>query len=170
MFVRNDIDFTVKTDWDKDIEVLLLDIHLPKTKPLLVGVCYRPSDQSTFYKRLENTLNSCGVAKRECILMGDFNTDVSSKDCPTNRAFIRFSKLFDFKQLIKDPTRVGQTTQTTIDLILVSDVCNISQQGVIAYGLSDHFITYCTRKVQRKTFSSHKCIKIRSFRNYCAEQ
>lgn len=162
VFVRNDIDFTVKTDWVKDIEVLLLDIHLPKTMPLLVGVCNRLTDQSVFCKSVENVLNSCGIAKREYILIGDFNTYVS-KGCPTYRDFIRFSKLFDFKQLIKEPTRVGQTTQTIINLILVSDVYNISQH------ISDHFITYCTRKVQRKTSLSHKCIKIRSFKNYYAE-
>lgn len=129
--------------------------------PLLVGVCNRPPDQSVFYKGLENVQNSCGIAKRKYILIGDFN--VSNKGCPTSRDFIRFSKLFDFKQLIKEPTRVGQTTQTIINLILVSDVYNISQH------ISDHFITYCTRKVQRKTSLSHKCIKIRSFKNYYAE-
>ena len=69
-FVRNDIDFTVRTDWDEDIEVLLLDIHLPKTKPLLVGVCYRPPDQSVFYESLENVMNICGMAKSLCIFDG----------------------------------------------------------------------------------------------------
>ena len=71
-------------------------------------------------------MNSCGMAKSECILMGDFNTDASNKSCPTYRAFIRFSKLFDLKQLIKEPTRIGQTTPTIIDLILVVSQMNVT--------------------------------------------
>lgn len=72
-------------------------------------------------------------------------------------------------QLISEPTRVNHTSQTTIDLIMVSDKANISQHGVIPYGISDHFMTFCTRKVHRETFSNHKTVKMRSLKNYCVE-
>lgn len=50
-FVRSDINFIITECLDseqEDIEVILLDIRLPKTKPLLLGVCYRPPLHNTF--------------------------------------------------------------------------------------------------------------------------
>jgi hypothetical protein len=63
---------------------------------------------------------------------------------------------------------IGKSTQSTIYLILVPDKEHISQSGVIEYSLSDHFLIYCTRKLQRATFNRHKTIKIRSFKRYSA--
>ena len=55
--------------------------------------------------------------------------------------------MFHFKQLINTSTRVGHSSSTTIDLIIVSDSENIFQSGVLNTCFSDHFTTYCTRKV-----------------------
>ena len=106
--------------------------------------------------------------ERECILIGDFNTDVIKKTCPTYSGYSRCCNMFGLTKLIKDPTRIGKSTQSTIDLILVSDKENISHSGEIEYSLSDHFLIYCTRMLQRATFNRHKTIKIRSFKRYSA--
>ena len=42
----------------------------------------------------------------------------------------------------------------------------ISQYGVITTGLSDHLITYCTRKSTKVVFNKHQGVKIRSLKNY----
>ena len=49
-----------------------------------------------------------------------------------------FCFILDLTQLIKDPTRICESCQSIIDLILVSDVQKICQQGVIECGMSDH--------------------------------
>ena len=36
-------------------------------------------------------------------------------------------------------------------------------------GISDHYITYCTRKTQKPYVGTHRIIKIRSLRNYDRE-
>ena len=77
-----------------------------------------------------------------------------------------FCRMFDFKQLIDKPTRVTPTSKTALDLIFVSDQQNVSQSGVLTYGVSDHFLTFCSRKTTKLVFNKHKTIKVRSMKNY----
>ena len=72
-------------------------------------------------------------------------------------------------QIIKDSTRVTYTTKSIIDLIMVSDVGTISQQGVLTSGLSDHFIIYCTRKTVKSLLNKHHTTIIRSMKHYSKE-
>ena len=77
MFIRLDLHFSVREDFDQSNEakILMIDICLPKTKPILLGVCYRPQ-QNSFYEHLENVLNKYPKwMERECILiLSDCNT------------------------------------------------------------------------------------------------
>ena len=74
--------------------------------------------------------------------------------------------MFDLKQLIKEPTRVRPTSRTLIDHVLVSDIRNVLQSGVIDYGISDHNMIYFTRKVKRHRFNGHNSTRIRSLKFY----
>ena len=47
-YIRSDISFNVRGDFSSEIENIFLDILLPKTKPILIGILYRPPDQSRF--------------------------------------------------------------------------------------------------------------------------
>ena len=67
------------------------------------------------------------------------------------------------------PTSICEKVQSTIDLILVSDKSKISQIVVIIYGISDHFITFCTR-IFKYIFKCHKTIRIRGLNKYCVEK
>ena len=78
----------------------------------------------------------------------------------------RCSRVFSFTQLICEPTRICGTTSSIIDLILVSDTKSISQSGVLIYGISDHFLTFCLRRAHRITFNCHKSISARSLKRY----
>ena len=72
-------------------------------------------------------------------------------------------------QLINTSTRIIPTSESCLDLIFVSHRDKISQSGVINIGLSDHFLTYCTRTVQRGSFNTHNSVNIRSMKNYSYE-
>jgi hypothetical protein len=77
--------------------------------------------------------------------------------------------LFSFYQIIVDPTRVTCDTESIIDHILCNFKENIVNSGVITTGISDHFMTFCTRKIFRGHFKSHNIIKIRSLKNDSVE-
>ena len=57
---------------------------------------------------------------------------------PMYKPLKHFCVKLDLNQLINEPTRITPSSQTTIDLVLVSDKTKISKSGVIDYGLSDH--------------------------------
>lgn len=59
--------------------------------------------------------------------------------------------------------------KSIIDHILFNFKGNIVNSGDITTGISDHFLTFCTRKVSRGNFKSHNIIKIRCLKNYSIE-
>ena len=59
-------------------------------------------------------------------------------------------KTLQFKELIKEPTRIASNASTLIDLIATNNPQNISDSGVIRASLSDHEMIYCIRKLNWK--------------------
>jgi hypothetical protein len=89
--------------------------------------------------------------------MGDLNCDISKtpQDPNTRKLLFSFS-LYQFDQLINEPTRVTRTSATMIDLFFTNKPENILQSGVIHLGISDHSLIYAVRK-----FNSPKCREIK---------
>ena len=71
--------------------------------------------------------------------------------------------VFGLKHLITELTRICNNSESAIDLILVTDYEKVCQSGVLSDAISDHLITYSTRKVNRapvnnrNTFLMHFC-------------
>ena len=169
LFIRENLTFNRRLDIITDsIETLWVEILQPKTIPILVGVAYRPPSQSDFYDIFEQTCHQINTNKHEIIILGDFNADVKA-DSNLQRRLVEFQTTFDLDQVIVEPTRITPKSRTIIDLILVSDPAKISQSGVIEIGVSDHFLTYCTRKITKVLYHKHNNIKIRSLKNYNKE-
>ena len=75
----------LSTDLQTDnLETVWAEVLLPKTRPILTGICYRPPRQSDFFDVLELSINE-GHCLNECILLGDFNTDIL---LPTNNVLV----------------------------------------------------------------------------------
>ena len=56
-FIRYDIAFSERTDLNNlKLEAVWCDILLPKTKPIIVGTCYRPPKQNDFIDIFESVL------------------------------------------------------------------------------------------------------------------
>ena len=70
--------------------------------------------------------------------------------------------LCNWSQLINEPTRVTPVTESALDLVIVSDKERITQ-------LSDHFLTYCTRKASKNKLNAHNTVQIKSLKNYSPE-
>ncbi|CAL4126382.1 unnamed protein product, partial [Meganyctiphanes norvegica] len=100
------------------------------------------------------------------ILPGDFNYCLLKKK--TNN-FSQILTTNGFTQLINKPTRVTSTTESLIDHIYTNNKDKISQSGVIESGISDHFITFCTRKTTREILGKHTKIKMKSMKDYSKE-
>ena len=83
----------------------------------------------------------------------------------TNK-YQEFCQIFYLKQLITCPTRVTCNTSSLIDHILTNSTEKIFQSGIIDCSMSDHQLTFCTRKVKRSKFNKHNNVFLRSLQHY----
>ena len=102
------------------------------------------------------------------IVLGDMNMCALRKD-NVYKTYANMLRLDGFKQLIHTPTRVTPTSKSSLDHIICNYDDKISKYGVITSGVSDHFFTYCTRKSTKVIHNKHKCVNVRSLKNYSKE-
>ena len=166
VYIRDDIAFNRRSDLENDdLEDLWIEILLPHTKPIYLGTCYRNDKNHNLIKSLDNSLSK---VRQDCdsIVLGDFNIDIlksKTKLCKDYKSLLTY---YNCKQLVHSPTRVTEKTSTLLDHIFTNNTNKISQSGVLPLGLSDHFLTYCTRKSIRAHIGTHKTLSIRSLKNY----
>ena len=77
--------------------------------------------------------------------------------------------MYGLSQLIECPTRITCNTSTLIEHILINTPGKISQSGVIATAISDHFLIYRTRRIPKAKYKRHKKITFCSLQNYLAD-
>ena len=63
------------------------------------------------------------------------------------RHLIELCELFQYTQLIKEPTRVTSSTKSLIDLFLSNEPVKFATSGVSPTGCSDHSLIYVFRKL-----------------------
>ena len=56
-YIRKDLSFNSREDFAPDLENIFFDLLLPKSKPILVGILYRPPDSSGFLKKLNAVIS-----------------------------------------------------------------------------------------------------------------
>ena len=73
LYVRNDIAFNIDIDMrTDDTESLWINVLLPRSKPIVVGVLYRPPNNNMFIEKLSNSLENI-IKDDEIIILGDMN-------------------------------------------------------------------------------------------------
>ena len=169
-YIRNDISFNPRGNFSSEVENIFLDMLLPKTKPILIGILYRPPDQSKFLDKLSTAISETdNFDGQEVYILGDLNINLinNQKHTPNGiKRYKEFCSLNGLKQLLTLPTRITKTSTSLLDHVLTNSADRVSQFGVVDTGLSDHQLIYCTRKITRTKTNVHKYIKTRSLKNY----
>ena len=170
--------YDVKSFFPPEIENIFFEILLPNTKPIVVGIIYRPPSQSEFLEIINTHFSKLDTNNNEIYILGDFNINLylnnsyiflknnllqSQSITSDIKKYYEFCTMFGLKQLIEVPTRVTCSSSTIIDHILASFPNRVSQQGVIDVGLSDH------QTISRIMRGIHKEIRSRSLKNYSAD-
>ena len=79
-FVKNSVSYNRKPNFCINTESIFIEIFLPKSKPVLMGISYRP-DKYNFVNCLERTFSDTNVFEfQECYLLGDININLQPKD------------------------------------------------------------------------------------------
>ena len=114
-------------------------VQYKKSKSIVVCVAYRPEDSpvSCFEDHLKPNYIQALAMDKQIIVLGDLNCDYLKEHCHNYMALKNFALEMNFEQLIKSPTRITDTTQSLIDVILVSSPLLV-HSGVINISVSDH--------------------------------
>ena len=167
IYIRESIKFRTRSDIPKnDLELICIEIEPPKSKPFLILAWYRPPNTHVdIFFKLEKVISYFERKEKEIILLGDTNCDLKTvkqneQSAEGNSKHIcRIYELFNFQQLIEEPTRVTLNTAAIIDHIARTCSKNIVNSGVYKMALSDHYLVYCIRKFNGAVMKDHKVIK-----------
>ena len=123
-YIKSELGYNHRKDFSTDIENIFFDILLPNSKPILVGIIYRPPDQSGFLGKLTEAIkNTCKFDEQEVYILGDFNINLLSKETLCMRKpkyYSEFCSLHGLRQLLTGPTRITESTSTLLDHILTN--------------------------------------------------
>ena len=155
-----------------DLELICIEIEPPRNKPFLLLAWYRPpSDPIQTFHKLDKVFAFLDSEDKEIIFLGDTNCDLTNKpgaqtvDNNTNH-LCNLYELYNFLQLIKEPTRVTLTTSSIIDHIATTRGRNIAESGVHKVSMSDHYMVFCVRKFNGALLKDRKIIKTRSMKHF----
>ena len=185
-YIKKSLAYNCKEKFFKTTESIFIDIFLPKVKPILAGILYRPADKNDFVINLEETFTGCGtLANQECYLLGGFNINLlhngknifgkkeytsKLKSLPSlTKEYLDFGYSFCLQKLISVSSRIKESTATLIDHVLTNSPHKIIQSGVIEMSLSDQELIYCTRKTTKLRSNKHHELNIPTMKNYTAE-
>ena len=75
-YIRSDISYKLNYILLYEIESITFDILMPHTKPIAVGIIYRPQNQSKRLAIYEENLPKLNTSYREIYYLGDFNINL----------------------------------------------------------------------------------------------
>ena len=114
-YIRNVIDYKIRSDFsDPDLEFLCIQIQKPKAKPFLLSNWYRPPNSPIeLFDKFDVLLGKIEAENIESNILGDINCNMLAIS-PTNetRHLIELCDLYQYTQLIKEPTRATSSSQS----------------------------------------------------------
>ena len=104
MYIRSDLVYNPREDLQNDnLEDLWIELLLPKTKPILIGTCYRAPKNTKLKECLENTVSKLS-ADCDTVILGDFNYCLIKNK---KNDMTKILGMNGFTQLVKNPTLVN---------------------------------------------------------------
>jgi hypothetical protein len=154
---------------ETNFQQLWLKIQCKNLKSFLLCTVYRPPNSSTSsLADLSKAVVDSLLLGLDIIIIGDMNINMLAES--SNRdALVDLCSTFNFAQLVKDPTRITETSQTLIDVALTTNENIIQDCKVIISSISDHNLVHMTLKL--KTPKPKPCyITSRNYKNYDANK
>ena len=133
--MKNDLSFTKRNFFPHDIETIFLEISLPKSKPVTVGIVYRSPSQTSFLETINENFYKLDTISKETYTLDDFNinlylnnkyilekysTTVLNTVPYDVRKYQEFCNVFNLKQRFSGPTDITCDSSTIIDHILAN--------------------------------------------------
>lgn len=147
---------------ESGLHQLWLKIQVRNFKSFLVCAAYRPPNAhlECFDSDFRNTLFSALSLNLPVYILGDVNCNLLGLQDPPAQAFVSFCSCFNLSQVISLPTRITESTESLIDVVLVSNVSLVKEAKVSPSSISDHdliLVVLNMKKSRPKLTYIHSC-------------
>ena len=102
-------------------------------------------------------------------ILGDANCNMLKPDSTESVALANFCHSFNLSQMVSSPTRVTDTTESLIDVIITSNTKQALEVGVKQCSISDHDLVYAVLRLKKER-PKPVYITTRSFKHYQPEK
>ena len=121
-----------------------------------------------FDSDFSNTLVSALSMNLPVYILGDLNCNLLSLQDPPAQTLVSFCSSFNLSQVISHPTRITESTESLIDVALVSNANLVKEAKVSPSSISDHELILVVLNI-RKSRPKPTYILTRSYKNYKPE-
>ena len=150
LYVSNDLNFKIREDIrvpnEEVMEPLFIEILRPQGKNIIVGIIYRPPNQSVynFIDNFKEILVQISRENKICYLMGNFNLNLlNHQNHDATGQFLDGLHSCMFSPLITLPSRKTSHSATLIDNIFTNHFeHHYRTAGLLLADISDHFPTF----------------------------
>ena len=134
---------------NKNFEMMIFELEIPRSKPIIVISCYKPPHvkYDIASEKLNTTLDQI-ENNVELYLVGDLNVDYKIKHGTRFNKVKLFENKNLLKQYINSTTRPKAKSYTTIDHIY-SNSSHIRSVGTLQWKPADHLCTFIIRKPEK---------------------
>ena len=168
MYVKTAINAYLRTDLIPDgLEAICLEIRKNRSKPFFVVTWYRPPNSPVeIFDKFKILIRNLEAEDKEYQIVGDLNCNLLDVQNNANsRRLMDIMDVYQLKQIITEPTRITNYSQSLIDVFITNNPYKVNTSGVIRIGISDHYMIYVSTKVSIGK-SLPKIVETRSFKNY----
>ena len=166
LFINENLNYIKRDDLSifipHEMETIFVEIQYKRSKPIIVGVIYRPNtlpraDLDMFISNLLEIQSKISNENKTSYLMGDYNINLLNFGTHTKtNEFIDDVISQGFLPYILKPTRVTDTSATSIDHIYSNHTYTNHDSGIIVTDLADHFgVFHITYDATNKTESTY---------------
>ena len=173
VFVKESISYSVRTDLPiGDLEIVCIEVKPKCSSPFVILAWYRPPKYDTLsFTELEHVLKVLDSEGKEIILIVDTNCDQLCDETRNTmcRLLKTLYKEYQFKQIIKNSTRVTNRSSTLIDHFATNRPERVTNCGSLVVGFSDHDMMFGMRKMSGNLKKEPKIIRSRQLKHYKPE-
>ncbi len=148
IYISDSLNYICREDLEsKNMETIWIELTPTPHPRHLICVAYRSPDYTTntwidiFSEQLTNAYIEC----EQVTLLGDFNIFFLNYDNDT-KTWLEVMENYKFTELINEPSRVTEKSNTLIDHILTTIPKMLRCTEVAKIGISDHFPTIAVFK------------------------
>ena len=120
---------------------------------IIIGVIYKPPESNTdiFVAHFSDLMGIISKERKQCILMGDFNLDLTKVDTHNQtKDFVHSLYTNAFYPTISKPTRGTDQSDTLLDNIITNITGYCIKSGVLYNDISDHFPVFNLIQINSK--------------------